>query len=106
MSFFIIGLVAFPTTMFISIPLECTVCSKNLRNCEFMYDGDSYKPGFNPVDQEKNFENLTRALKLHHPWWVKNYCTMNQIRWFDLYFPYILLFLPLIMVDMEKGFVR
>ena len=66
-----------------------------------MYDGDSYKPGFNPVDAAKNITDPK-----FNQYWVRNYCTMNEVQWLTLYFPYILFLLPLMMVAVEKGFVR
>ena len=39
-------------------------------------------------------------------WWVKKYCTMTAVDQFILYFPYILLIIALVIVLIERVFVR
>ena len=37
-------------------------------------------------------------------WWVKKYCTFTAVDEFVLYFPYILLVMPLVIFLIEEGF--
>ena len=83
-----------PTAMFSSTPLDCTACLESAGNCKFLQD----KPGF---DYHPLVGNDTNP---HGLWWVKKYCTMTAVHAVTLYFPYILLLIPLIMVAIEKGF--
>ena len=82
-----------PTTMFGGgTPVDCTLCTSKDGNCDFgnmdeMSDMKTDKPSFNA-------------------WWVKKYCTMTTVDEFTLYFPYVLLIMPIIMVAMEKGFTK
>ena len=82
--------------MFSSTPLDCTVCQKDFGNCAF----DFKDKAFNPVDPKNNVSDPK-----HNAWWVKKYCTMTDVDTFTLYFPYLLLLIPLMMVAVEKGFV-
>ena len=86
---------AFPTTMFSATPLDCTVCDKKDGNCAFM-EG---KENFHPIDGE------TTKDPGHNAWWVKKYCTMTDVSYFTLYFPYLLLLIPILMIAIEKGFI-
>jgi len=61
----------------------------------------TYKEGFYPVDPEKNIYNPS-----YNAAWVTKYCTMTEVDNFILYFPYVLLLIPLIMVGMERGLIR
>ena len=91
-----------PTTMFSNTPLNCTICTKSAGNCGFMIDKNgTYKEGFYPVDPEKNVYDPA-----YNAGWVTKHCTMTEIDNFILYFPYVLLLIPLIMVGMESGFIR
>ena len=83
-----------PTAMFSSTPLDCTACLESAGNCKFLQD----KPGF---DYHPLVGNDTNP---HGLWWVKKYCTMTAVHAVTLYFPYILLLIPLIMVAIDKGF--
>ena len=83
-----------PTAMFSSTPLDCTACLESAGNCKFLQD----KPGF---DYHPLVGNDTNP---HGLWWGKKYCTMTAVHAVTLYFPYILLLIPLIMVAIEKGF--
>ena len=83
-----------PTAMFSSTPLDCTACLETAGNCQFLQN----KTGF-------DYNPITNGSKNPHGlWWVKKYCTMTAVDAFTLYFPYILLLIPLIMVAVEKGF--
>ena len=91
-----------PTTMFSNTPLECTICTEDLRNCDFMIDPDGvYIDGFNPVNPHKNVSDPK-----HNGAWVNKFCTMTEVDSFILYFPYGLLLIPLLMVSLHKGFDR
>ena len=54
---------------------------------------------YHPTDVKANNPGYTA-------WWVKNFCTMKAVDEFILYFPYILIGIPLAMVLIEKGFIR
>ena len=86
-----------PTIMFGATPLDCQVCKKNstsLLTCtsEFMRNF----PDFHPVEKDPG----------HSSWWVKKYCTSNSVDPFMVYFPYLLLMIPLFMVGVEMIFVK
>ena len=80
------GLIVFPTAMISSTPLYCTICTKGL--CE---DGSK-------TSQEKD--------PGHHPWWLKQYCTLDPktVDQFLLYFPYVLLIVALTLFGIERAF--
>ena len=42
----------------------------------------------------------------YQAWFVRNHCTLNAVSKFTQYFPYILLFLPLCLVGIERFFNR
>ena len=91
-----------PTAMFHNTPINCNICIKNTRNCNFMIDSKGfYKDGFNPVDPEKNISNPE-----YNGAWVTKFCTMMEVDNFILYFPYVLLLMPLVMVALEKVFIK
>ena len=96
----LLGLVAMPTSMFYSTPLDCQVCKETLRNCDFMHG----KKGFYPVG------NITTNKTISEPdfskWWANKYCNKNSIHYFTLYFPYALIIIPLCMVAVERIFVK
>ena len=81
--------------MFSNTPLDCTVCDKQDGNCDFM-EG---KENFHPIDGS----NVPDPG--HNAWWVKKYCTMTEVNYFTLYFPYLLLLIPILMIAIEKGFI-
>ena len=60
------------------------------------------KDNFNPIN-DPDGENLSDPG--HNAWWVKKYCTMTEVNYFTLYFPYILLLIPILMIAIEKGFI-
>ena len=83
-----------PTAMFSSTPLDCTACLETAGNCKFLQNKTGFD--YNPIaNGSKNPHGL---------WWVKKYCTMTAVHAVTLYFPYILLLIPLIMVAIDKGF--
>ena len=91
-----------PTTMFSATPLDCTICNEAEGNCDFL----------NEVEESKNWASEMSA-KVNNTGkpdfsarWTKKYCTMTSVDKFTLYFPYVLLIMPLIMVAVEKGFVK
>ena len=89
LSLTISGLVVLPTALFNGTPLDCTLCSPEVEACkDKMNSSVSYdpKPDYNA-------------------WWVKKYCTFTAIDEFVLYFPYVLLFIAIAIVLIEKGFV-
>ena len=93
-----IGLVAMPTSMFNNTPLECTICRKDLGNCDFMMDQRGfYIERFNPVDDQKNVTDPK-----HNGAWVNKFCTMTEVHSFILYFPYCLILLPLLIISIHK----
>ena len=94
----ILGLVAAPTTMFSSTPLDCTICNEETGNCDFMKNTANFKAIPNKTWGGKNID--------YNAWWVKKYCTMTAVDGFTLYFPYALLIMPLVMVFMERGFIK
>ena len=42
----------------------------------------------------------------YHIYYIKNYCTQDAVSHFTQYFPYILLFLPVVLVGIERFFSR
>ena len=93
MKFFFLGLVVQPTAMFKSTPLWCEVCTKD--NCQFLKD----MKDFAPIEFKNNHSSSA-----YYSGWVRKYCTMTAVDDFTLYFPYVLLLIPIIMVAVEKGF--
>ena len=87
----------YPTAVINSTPIFCTICDEKAQNCEFMKNNTDYK-GYHPT--------ATSDDPKHNAWWVKSYCTMTAVNEFVLYFPYILIGIPLMMVLIEKGFIR
>ena len=95
-----VGLVAMPTSMFSSTPLECTICNKDLSNCGFMMDQiGGYVKGFNPVDSKNNVSDPQ-----HNGAWVNKFCTMTSVDSFVLYFPYGLILIPLFLIFLHRSF--
>ena len=80
------GLIVFPTAMISSTPLYCTICTKGL--CE---------------DESKTSQEKDPG---HHPWWLKQYCTLDPktVDQFLLYFPYVLLIVALTLFVIERAF--
>ena len=62
-----------------------------------MRDDDDFKKGSldqTPLKPEQN------------AWWIKKYCTATSVDSFIMYFPFILLMMALVMVLIERGFIR
>ena len=78
--------------MFRRNPLTCQLCSEEVQNCEFMQD----TPGFIRTNSSQNPK--------YNGGWVNKYCNMEEVEDFLLYFPYVLIIIPLIMLASEKGF--
>ena len=79
-----------PTAMITNSPLNCQLCTED--NCKFIRDGTrvvnaSNDPGYNSR-------------------WVAKYCTMEDVDEFVLYYPYILIMIPCVLVAIENGFSR
>lgn len=85
--------------MFSNTPLDCTVCNFNAKNCKFP---DLNEDDFHPINDPAK-DNLSNPE--HNAWWVKKYCTMSEVSYFTLYFPYLLLLIPILMIAIEKGFI-
>ena len=91
-----LGIVTLPMAMFLSTPLYCEICKKfpnDRENCKFMKSQNNFsaiiEPGSNPG---------------YFGGWVNKYCTMNAVDDVTLYFPYLMMIIPLIMISIEKGF--
>ena len=69
-----------------STPLDCTICTKEI--CPNSKVNDSL-PNMN-----------------HNAWWIKKFCTYNAVDKFLLYFPLFLLALSLILLLIERVFVK
>ena len=90
------GIVTLPMAMFLSTPLHCEICKKfpsDRENCKFMKPQNNFlaiiDSGSNPG---------------YSGGWVNKYCTMNAVDDVTLYFPYLMMIIPLIMISIEKGF--
>ena len=93
-----LGVMTYPTSVINSTPLYCTICSEEAQNCRFMINNADY--------EDYHLTNVTEKDPKYNAWWVKSYCTMTAVDAFILYFPYILIGIPLAMVLIEKGFIR
>ena len=93
--FYYPGIVVAPTAIINGTPLDCTICKKN--TCTFMKDDEDFEEG--SLDQ-------TPPEKEQSAWWIKKYCTATSVDSFIMYFPFILLIMALMMVLIERGFIR
>ena len=91
-----------PTTMFSSTPLDCTICNKDEGNCDFLDEMEESKDW--ATEMSAKISNTGKPD--FSAWWTKKYCTMTRVDQFTLYFPYVLLIMPIIMVAVEKGFIK
>ena len=90
------ALILYPTSIVSNAPLDCTICKEN--NCNFENRPSSFVP-YNGTDSNGPYNS----------WWVKKFCTFHGetgVEEFILYFPYILLIMPLIMILIENCFIR
>ena len=83
------GIIVAPTAIINSTPLDCNFCVKD-------YCHGKFGPDANYNQTDPNFS----------AWWVKKYCTFTAVDGFILYFPYLLLVMALLIVLIERGFVR
>ena len=101
----LLGLVAMPTTMFSSTPLSCVPCTSRFKNCKFMYEdyeNNVTKPEFS---HSRRIYDGVETGDTYSGLWLKKYCTQSEVDIITLYFPYMLLLVPLMMVGLNKGFV-
>jgi len=99
-----LGLIVIPTAMIMGTPLDCNYCQKDHCGEGFMnlelYPNKTQV--FNDLD-----EPVYRADPGFSAWWAKKYCTLNgSVKAFMLYFPYILLISALILVLIERIFLK
>ena len=87
------GLIVAPTAIIKVTPLDCTRCTGV--NC-ILQNGTNF--GGDKINENPNFSAR----------WVKQYCTHNNphMNAYLMYFPYILLILALVLVLIERGFIR
>ena len=89
----------YPTAIISNQSVDCNICRE--QTCKFV-DKSLLKPEFKPYNGDV-------PNGPYNGWWVKKYCTFNSkegIDEFILYFPYILLIIPLGMILIEHCFVR
>ena len=84
-----------PTAVVSGTPLDCTYCPDNCIN-KTMHDGTLIEVGWNREGTKPEF----------HWSWVKKYCTMEALDGFIFFFPYILLIIALLLVMIERIFLR
>eukprot|EP00095_Tigriopus_kingsejongensis_P004020 maker-scaffold5_size1054832-snap-gene-1.15 protein:Tk04020 transcript:maker-scaffold5_size1054832-snap-gene-1.15-mRNA-1 annotation:"leucine-rich repeat-containing protein 8e" len=84
-----LGLIVLPTAIINGTPLDCNFCQKD--HCDGKLDRNRSEPHDDPG---------------FNAWWVKKYCTFTSVDEFILYFPYILLIMALVIVLIERIFVR
>ena len=88
--------------MFTSTPLDCNLCQTRLNNCQsFLNDPDGFFPWNKSME-----EDLGKGKDPYSRFWVKKHCTMYEVHDFTLYFPYVLIVIPLCMYTVERGFVK
>uniref|UniRef100_A0A0K2U8T8 Uncharacterized protein n=1 Tax=Lepeophtheirus salmonis TaxID=72036 RepID=A0A0K2U8T8_LEPSM len=86
-----LGLIVAPTAIINGTPLDCNFCTEDGCKDYFERTNTSHRDAEPP---DYNF------------WWVKKYCTMTAVDGFILYFPYILLIMALMIVLIERVFIR
>ena len=85
-----------PTAIVQSTPLMCQPCKED--NCKFMKHWGTYNPLNKAADGT--------WIEEYNPYWATKYCTMEAVDEFVLYYPYVLILIPLVIVLIEKGFIR
>ena len=91
------GLVVAPTAIINSTPLDCNLCQSD-SHCP----DDRFR-----VQEPKHLAVSTNVTpKDFNAWWVKKYCTKTAVDGFLMYFPYILLIMAMVIVLIERVFVR
>jgi hypothetical protein len=83
-------------------PMDCSLCNPNMTNCGLETLG---------LLDEGQISKFAEKIKAdgepkHNAWWVKKFCTQNFVDGFTLYFPYFLLMVPIVMVAIQKGFIK
>ena len=86
-----------PTAIINGTPLDCNFCQKD--HCENKFKD----PPLNVTEEDRAELRIDPKF---NAWWVKKYCTMTAVDSFILYFPYILLIMALVIVLIERVFVR
>ncbi len=85
-----LGIIVAPTSIINGTPLDCNFCREN-------YCG---------VYNETHGKAENRSDPQYNAWWVKKYCTVTAVDGFIMYFPYILLIMALVIVLIERVFVK
>ena len=80
--------------------MEIPLTLESLKNCDFM----RYKEDFFPVG--KTIDNKTILDPGYSIWWAKKYCNKHYVHDFTLYFPYTFIIIPLLMVAVERIYVK
>ena len=88
------GLIVAPTAIINGTPLDCNFCQKDFCAGKFK------EPDGRVINE------TTQSDPGFNAWWVKKYCTHTSVDYFILYFPYILLVMALLIVMIERVFVR
>uniref|UniRef100_A0A0K2TQZ0 Uncharacterized protein n=1 Tax=Lepeophtheirus salmonis TaxID=72036 RepID=A0A0K2TQZ0_LEPSM len=86
-----LGLIVAPTAIINGTPLDCNFCAEEDCRIYFNRTNTSHRDPENP-----GYNSL----------WVKKYCTMTAVDGFILYFPYLLLIMALVIVLIERVFLR
>jgi len=95
-----LGLIVAPTAIVSSSPLECIMCSPNQTNCR---EDKLHTEGQN---MDRTEWRQDAELYKGNRWWVNKFCLMEAMDRFMLYFPYILLIMALVLVLIQRGFIR
>ena len=98
------GIVVAPTAIINGTPLDCTVCKKD--TCGFMKDDADFGRMVNGTWVNGSLEQNVPSDPAPNAWWIKKYCTATSVDSFIMYFPFILLLMALVMVLIERGFIR
>ena len=101
-----------PTAIINGTPLDCNLCKED--HCKGVSTTPAPAvppPGGTDQDDDPGHEVDDRGFIVQddpgfNAWWVKKYCTMTAVDQFILYFPYILLIIALVIVLIERVFVR
>lgn len=85
-----LGLIVAPTALVNGTPLDCNLCSTNPCNYSELIGGKY----INQTDPKFNMN------------WVKKVCTATAVDGFIVYFPFILLVMALVIILIERAFIR
>ena len=95
--FQITGFIVYPTALITNPSLDCNVCRE--KTCTFAH--------FNPILNMTDYDDPT-----YDRWWVNKYCTHSAkddhdgVEFFILYFPYVMIIIPLTLVMIEQSFAK